>query len=149
MALKTVHNLLRVQLGQQKKITIFMTTHRLDEAEKLCDRIAIMHQGRILADGTMTNLREALGLTGRYQVTAADVNRDISGDIERYFSGSKMVFFDNDSNMVKFEIKSDGKNLGTAIDLIRSCGGAIMDIRHTAVSLESIYEAIIHSRKQP
>jgi ABC-2 type transport system ATP-binding protein len=149
MALKTVHNLLKVQLGQQKKITIFMTTHRLDEAEKLCDRVAIMHQGKILADGAITNLREELGLTGRYQITAVDVNRDISTGIERYFRGAKTILFDNDNNMIKFEINHNGKNLETAIDLIRSNGGTIMDIRHMPVSLESIYEAIIYSRKQP
>ena len=38
--------------------TMLMSTHTLEVAEGMCDRIAIMHGGRILAQGTMTELRE-------------------------------------------------------------------------------------------
>ncbi len=34
------------------------STHIMREAEKLCDRIAIMHRGHILAEGTLEELRE-------------------------------------------------------------------------------------------
>ncbi|MCQ9677544.1 ABC transporter ATP-binding protein [Corynebacterium sp. BF-R-2] len=37
-------------------VTIVLTTHYLEEAEELCDRIAIMHQGRINVEGTMSEL---------------------------------------------------------------------------------------------
>lgn len=37
-------------------VTIVMTTHYLEEAEELCDRIAIMHQGRISVEGTLSEL---------------------------------------------------------------------------------------------
>ena len=32
--------------------TVLLTTHYLEEAELLCDRIAIIHQGRVVATGT-------------------------------------------------------------------------------------------------
>jgi ABC-2 type transport system ATP-binding protein len=38
--------------------TVLMSTHTLEIAETMCDRIAIMHHGRILARGTMAELRE-------------------------------------------------------------------------------------------
>jgi ABC-2 type transport system ATP-binding protein len=38
--------------------TILMSTHTLEVAEGMCDRIAIMQGGRILAHGTMAELRE-------------------------------------------------------------------------------------------
>jgi ABC-2 type transport system ATP-binding protein len=38
--------------------TVLMSTHTLEVAEGMCDRIAIMHGGRILAQGTMADLRE-------------------------------------------------------------------------------------------
>jgi ABC-2 type transport system ATP-binding protein len=38
--------------------TVLMSTHTLEVAEAMCDRIAIMHRGRILAQGTMADLRE-------------------------------------------------------------------------------------------
>jgi ABC-2 type transport system ATP-binding protein len=39
--------------------TIFMSTHTLEVAEEVCDRIAIIHQGRIIALGTMAEIRRA------------------------------------------------------------------------------------------
>ena len=41
--------------------SIIFSTHIMSEAERLCDRIAIIHQGSILARGTLTELREATG----------------------------------------------------------------------------------------
>ena len=40
--------------------TVFLTTQYLEEAEKLADRIAILHEGRIIADATLTELKRLL-----------------------------------------------------------------------------------------
>jgi len=48
-------------LRGRRELTILVTTHYLDEAERLCDRIAIMHEGRIVALDTPTALRDELG----------------------------------------------------------------------------------------
>jgi ABC-2 type transport system ATP-binding protein len=40
--------------------TVLLTTQYLDEAEQLADRIAILHQGRIIVDGTLAELRKLL-----------------------------------------------------------------------------------------
>ena len=40
--------------------TVLLTTQYLDEAEQLADRIAILHQGRIIANGTLTELKQLL-----------------------------------------------------------------------------------------
>ena len=40
--------------------TVLLTTQYLDEAEQLADRIAILHEGRIIVDGTLTELRQLL-----------------------------------------------------------------------------------------
>jgi ABC-2 type transport system ATP-binding protein len=57
------HELLDVidRLRNDGDITILLTTHYLDEAERLCDRIAIMHEGRIVALGSPEELRATLG----------------------------------------------------------------------------------------
>ena len=39
-------------------MTIFLTTHFMDEAEQLCERIAIMDKGRIVTEGTVAQLLE-------------------------------------------------------------------------------------------
>ena len=48
-------------LRERTAVTILMTTHYLDEAERLCDRIAIVDEGRIVACDTPANLLGALG----------------------------------------------------------------------------------------
>jgi ABC-2 type transport system ATP-binding protein len=48
-------------LRDRTGVTILMTTHYLDEAERLCDRIAIVDDGRIVACDTPANLLTALG----------------------------------------------------------------------------------------
>ncbi|HEX6509638.1 MAG TPA: ATP-binding cassette domain-containing protein [Chloroflexota bacterium] len=42
-------------------VTILLTTHYLDEAERLCDRVAVMYEGRIVALDTPSNLLAGLG----------------------------------------------------------------------------------------
>lgn len=42
---------------------VILTTHRLDEAERLCDRFGLLHRGRLVCTGTLAELREATGCT--------------------------------------------------------------------------------------
>ncbi|MBL8096657.1 MAG: ATP-binding cassette domain-containing protein [Anaerolineales bacterium] len=44
----------------QNGTTVFLTTQYLDEAEQLADRIAILHEGRIIANGTLADLKKLL-----------------------------------------------------------------------------------------
>jgi ABC-2 type transport system ATP-binding protein/sodium transport system ATP-binding protein len=45
--------------GQGK--AVILTTHRLDEAERLCSRFGLLHRGRIVSEGTLAELRAATG----------------------------------------------------------------------------------------
>jgi ABC-2 type transport system ATP-binding protein len=53
-----VHNSVK-QLAR-RGTTVLLTTQYLDEAEQLADRIAILHQGRIIANGTLAELKQLL-----------------------------------------------------------------------------------------
>ena len=46
---------------QEAGKTVLFSTHTMSEAEKLCDRIAVIHRGKILACGTLAELRESSG----------------------------------------------------------------------------------------
>jgi len=48
-------------LAKEKGITIILTTHYMDEADRLCDRIAIIDHGKIIAIDTPKNLKDGLG----------------------------------------------------------------------------------------
>jgi ABC-2 type transport system ATP-binding protein len=62
-------------LRQRYGTTILLTTHMMDEAEALCDRIGILHVGRLERLGTPAELRNALGPAA----TLDDVFADIAG----------------------------------------------------------------------
>jgi ABC-2 type transport system ATP-binding protein len=49
------------KLNREKKITMILTTHYMDEADKLCDRIAIIDHGQIVAMDTPENLKKDVG----------------------------------------------------------------------------------------
>ncbi|MEL6604435.1 MAG: ABC transporter ATP-binding protein [Cyanobacteria bacterium J06614_10] len=45
---------------KQQGVTVLLTTHLLDEVERLCDRIGVIKQGSLLAEGTMETLRKRI-----------------------------------------------------------------------------------------
>jgi ABC-2 type transport system ATP-binding protein len=57
-ATRALHEMIRAKAAAGR--TIFFSTHLLDQAEKLCTRIAIMSKGRLAAHGTLTELRARL-----------------------------------------------------------------------------------------
>ena len=54
---------------RQEGVTIFLTTHYLEEAERLCDRIAIIVRGQIVALDTVAGLKEQVQDTTAVEVT--------------------------------------------------------------------------------
>ncbi|MFH0961394.1 MAG: ATP-binding cassette domain-containing protein [archaeon] len=51
------------EIGRSRGITIFITTHYMQEAEALCNRIAIMDHGKIIAIGTPLELKKSIGIS--------------------------------------------------------------------------------------
>ena len=74
------HELLDLIAGlrEQEGMTILLTTHYLDEAEQLCDRVAIVHQGRIVALDTPAALLAGIGREIVELRVAGDVARVVS-----------------------------------------------------------------------
>ncbi|MBO9539230.1 ABC transporter ATP-binding protein [bacterium] len=56
------------QLSREEGRTVFLCTHQLQEAERLCDRVALFNQGRLLAAGTVSELAERLGEGHRLEI---------------------------------------------------------------------------------
>jgi ABC-2 type transport system ATP-binding protein len=64
------------EMRQATGMTVLMTTHYMEEAEALCDRVALMHLGTVRAVGTTDELRHALGP----HATLEDVFRHYTGN---------------------------------------------------------------------
>ena len=67
-----------VRQFQQRRGTVLLTTHYMDEAERLCDRLAIIDHGKIIASGTPAEL--IAGLSGHHVVEFAIKGGDGAGD---------------------------------------------------------------------
>ena len=65
------------ELRAENGMTVLLTTHYMDEAEELCDRIALMHRGRLRAEGSPSALKADLGV----DATLDDVFRHHTGDL--------------------------------------------------------------------
>lgn len=63
------------ELGTRWNTTILITTHDMDEADHLCGVIAILHSGRLAAEGTPADLKQSVGT----EATLDDVFRHYSG----------------------------------------------------------------------
>ena len=63
---------------------VLYTTHYMEEAERLCDRVGIIDEGRIVAEGTRRQLVERVGQRDRVQVSA-------TGDLDRLAAGCQGI----------------------------------------------------------
>jgi len=59
--------------------TVFLTTHYIEEAEALCQRVGVLHHGRMIANGSPLSLRQKLGMI------AVEVNLSGNGTEYDYF----------------------------------------------------------------
>jgi ABC-2 type transport system ATP-binding protein len=65
------------ELRAENGMSVLLTTHYMDEAEGLCDRVALMHRGRLRAEGSPSALKAELGA----DATLDDVFRHHAGDL--------------------------------------------------------------------
>jgi ABC-2 type transport system ATP-binding protein len=88
VARKTVWDHIRLLRGDYGT-TIFLTTHYMEEADQLCDRVAVMHLGKVVAIGTPAELKASIGGNGvtlddvfahytGYEIESADSFREVS-----------------------------------------------------------------------
>ena len=109
------HDLL-LRLAGEGATTVLLTTHDLDEAEKLADRIMILNAGRIIADGT-----------------AEELARQIVGEDQVRWTRDGQRYMQSTNQSTKF-----------VFDLFRQYGEAIADLEVRRASLEDTYLSLVH-----
>jgi ABC-2 type transport system ATP-binding protein len=117
-------------------MTIIYTTHYMEEAERFCDNIAIIDVGRIIAQGTLKELRQISNVRDLLTIKLADVDNET---ITRIISENPLFRFDGTSSTLKVECGNIGKDISIIINQIQNSGGVIERIYTQGTNLESIY----------
>ena len=122
-------------LKKEYGMTVFMTTHYLEEADMLCDRIAIIDYGKIVTMGTPHDLKEGLG-GDIMTLSIKDGNADISSIIQKV-PRVKEVKKQDDTYRIKLE---DGEETApTIIDAVRLAGHNVTRLSLTKPTLDEVY----------
>lgn len=123
------------QLKQDYNMTLFVTTHYLEEADSLCDRIAIIDHGQIIKIGTPEELKATVG-GDVIVVGVKESEPDISSDISKIDLVKSVTKKGND-----YRIKADAGEEASpqVIDVIRSKGLHVSRISLTKPTLDEAY----------
>jgi ABC-2 type transport system ATP-binding protein len=73
------------RLAQEDGVTVFLTTQYLEEADVLCNRVGIIDQGKIVAEGSPSELKASIGRPTVDVVPADHEQRDRVADVLRHF----------------------------------------------------------------
>jgi ABC-2 type transport system ATP-binding protein len=82
-------------LNQDEQVTVFLTTHYMEEAERIADRIAIIDHGRIIAEGTAAELKSNTGSESLEQaflsLTGSAIRDEEASSVDRLRSMAKLL----------------------------------------------------------
>lgn len=115
--------------------TVLYTTHHMEEAEALCDRIAIVDHGHVLAEGTLPELRALLG--ERDLVRFAGVFRPAS--IRQAFADDAIDIVQAEDTVVTLAAPDASRQLPAIIARLHDAGGEIRSTTLSQPSLESLF----------
>jgi ABC-2 type transport system ATP-binding protein len=122
------------KLKKEFGMTLFMTTHYLEEADTLCDRIAIIDHGKIVVTGTPEDLKHSLG--GDVITLSVKDDPDVT-ELIRSVEHVKEVKKENDSYRIKAEIGELTAPL--IIEALRRKGYTVTKLMLTEPTLNEVY----------
>ncbi len=117
-------------------MTVLYTSHYMEEVEYLCDRIAIMDHGKIIASGTLNELRDVVGGMDVVDVKVTEVT-DCVLDRVREIEGVKQA--DRTDGAIQVLTPSSGSVLGKLVATLESEGAHVTSITVTEPNLESVF----------
>ena len=76
-----------MSLNKEKQMTVFLTTHYIEEAEKMADKVAIIDKGKILTNGTIDEIKKQTGAStleeAFLEITGKEIRSEEAGVGER------------------------------------------------------------------
>jgi ABC-2 type transport system ATP-binding protein len=132
---KTVRDFI-LELKKEKR-TIFLNTHNLDEAQRICDRIAILNT-KLRVTGTPEELEEAV--RGKKTVIVLEqVNDKIMGALKKLPLKNLAI----EGNKITFDVVEPDKENWPAVEAIVHTGGHVNTVNVLGSTLEDVYLKLV------
>jgi len=122
---------------QQSGGTVLLTTHYMDEAERLCDRLAIVDHGEVIAEGTPADL---IGRLGGHHMVEFQVSGNCDGanvDAWRVLPGVESVRHDN--GLVCLNVREPHLTIPALLDAVTKEGKQLLHLTTRQASLEDVF----------
>jgi ABC-2 type transport system ATP-binding protein len=124
------------KLMEGDSLTIFLTTHYMEEAEALCDRVVIIDSGKIIVIGSPDELKSQIPGNDIVSLSLAGPTESIVAKAEALPFVHKIIVEDN---YIRAYVDSGAKNLPMLIDEVRSSGGTVLSATVHEQSLEDVF----------
>ena len=127
-----------IRTFQKKGGTVLLTTHYMDEAERLCDRLAIVDHGVIIAEGTPSDLIDRLGghHVVEFQVNNGANNND---NLERWRSLPSVESVRREDSTVCLSVREPHLTIPALLDAVTSHGHQLEHLSTRQASLEDVF----------
>jgi ABC-2 type transport system ATP-binding protein len=123
--------------------TVLLTTHYIEEAEQLCDRIAVIDKGQIIATGAPHEL--VARSTATQSVSLTTVPALDSSDLAQVPGVEDLVC---DANRVRFKTGTVSRTIAALMSLVETRGVVIADLQVRKATLEDVFIELTGSRLQ-
>jgi ABC-2 type transport system ATP-binding protein len=125
-----------VRQFQRRNGTVLLTTHYMDEAERLCDRLAIIDHGQIIASGTPAELIERL--TGHHVVEFAISGRNgADGQAWSKLPGVQSVR--SEDGMFALQVNEPHETIPALLSEVQKRGSQLVHLTTRQASLEDVF----------
>ena len=125
-------------LRKESEITISLTTHYMDEAERLCDRIAIVDSGKIIALDSPSGLKRMVAGSDRVEVEI-DGDAAFIGEVLRQEAYLREVEHNPSNNQLTLATDDGPHVVPRIVERVESAGARVSSISVHRLSLEDVF----------
>jgi ABC-2 type transport system ATP-binding protein len=118
--------------------TIFLTTHYLEEADALCDRLAIMDNGQIVAEGTPEALKKQVA-GDCITISIGNQKEEAPGLVEAFKKADYMCEVKIDENYLRLYVKDGAKAIAEVLKLLEVRKIKLLTITLSSPSLDDVF----------
>jgi ABC-2 type transport system ATP-binding protein len=142
-AARDVRKYVRVWLDEDPTRTLLLTTHYMVEADELCDRVAIINQGQVLACDTPANLKRTLRNEVVFQVEVSSLNGRPLQKFEQLPGVRKVTYNQLDGSTVMEFILEEEPVLSTVVNTLTETGSRILNLQKREPTLEDVFVELV------